>query len=197
MQNKFESNFTHKLYKKKLEEIRKFRRSIAKFKKIFKMKNEEFDNLSDKRFKDIVDAYKRNHKVEKKTNANNMENIKQSAKIQKVKSKCYDDLDIKGKTINFYDKITNNNENLNIEKKKNGNNNNINKKKIQLVNETEIMNNNDNYRNKNYKHDEDMFDNEDIYDRRQESVKRYQSLNKNNIHLFDFNSHPSKFFNQN
>lgn len=213
MQNKFESNFTHKLYKKKLEEIRKFHRSIAKFKKIFKMKNEEFDNLSDKRFKDIVDAYKRNHPMpaDKKSTANAAE-IKQQEnwvpKVKRAKSQCFDDLDLKEKRLNIYDNITdNNNKHRNLlRRNKNVNNNkDFNRKKIHFAfdnYEAELNNKNDNYDNKN-KETENENNNKDIYedegadDKRQESIRRYQSLNKNNIHLFDFNSHPSKFFNQN
>ena len=50
------------------------------------MKNEEFDNLSDKRFKDIVDAYKRNHPMpaEKKNTPMRLET---SRKIGLRKSK--------------------------------------------------------------------------------------------------------------
>jgi hypothetical protein len=70
MKNNFEEDFTHKLYKKKIEEIRKLHRSIAKFKKLYKIKNDDLDNLSDKRFKDIVDAYKRTHQIGKKNDLN-------------------------------------------------------------------------------------------------------------------------------
>lgn len=207
MQNKFESNFTHKLYKKKLEEIRKFHRSIAKFKKIFKMKNEEFDNLSDKRFKDIVDAYKRNHTIEKKTPANLQENIKHDylpVIVKRAKSQCFDDLDFKEKRLGIYNKINENNvhnkndvNETNKRRTKNTIDNTLStKKKIQFI---DVINDNDtNLDNiQNIKFEENKFENEDLPGRKQESIRRYQSLNKNNIHLFDFNSHPSKFFNQN
>lgn len=101
MQKRYESNFTQKLYKKKLEELKKFHRSIAKFKKIYKMKNNQLDNLSDKRFKDIVEAYKRNHQSEKKISNKaeiNKENIQNNHNhhIQNIKPKTqyFDDLDL-------------------------------------------------------------------------------------------------------
>lgn len=179
MQNRFESNFTLKLYKKKLEEIRKFHRSIAKFKKIFKMKNEEFDNLSDKRFKDIVDAYKRNHPIEKKNiEINNKNKQEQLPIFKRAKSQCFDDFDIDDNRINIYEKISKDENNQNINNKKE-----IHKKKIHFENNV-VSESNKNQLETNF-------------DKKQESVRKYESLNKNNIHLFDFNSHPSKFFNQN
>lgn len=190
MQNKFESNFTHKLYKKKLEEIRKFHRSVAKFKKIFKMKNEEFDNLSDKRFKDIVDAYKRNHPVDKKTTSSKNLNKElpenyieehQLPILKRAKSQCSDDLNMKEKRTNIYDKITNDRD-ADKHKKKGSN-----KRKIQF--ENEMVNDNNNYHINEY--------NENAYERNKDAVNKYQTFNKNKIQLFDFNSHPSKFFNQN
>jgi len=83
IQNKFEADFTHKLYKKKIEEIRKLHRSIGKFKKLYKIKNQDLDNISDKRFKDIVDAYKRTHQIEKKNLANEDKANRLSAKSPK------------------------------------------------------------------------------------------------------------------
>lgn len=195
MQNKFESNFTQKLYKKKLEEIRKFHRSIAKFKKIFKMKNQDLDNLSDKRFKDIVDAYKRNHPVDKKSTAkendNDNDNNIQLPILKRAKSQCSDDLNLKEKTTNIYNKITNNG--ISQSKKE------TEKRKIQFENdvfkekENNFHDDNDN-KNNNANDSDDLVDNEKDNNI---AVKKYQTFNKNNIHLFDFNSHPSKFFNQN
>lgn len=91
MQDRFESNFTHKLYKKKLEELRKFHRSIAKFKKLIKMKNNDVDNLSDKRFRDIVEAYKRHHVSERKINNFNTVN---PLNRKKAKSQSLDDFSL-------------------------------------------------------------------------------------------------------
>ncbi len=192
MQNKFESNFTQKLYKKKLEEIRKFRRSVAKFKKILKMKNEEFDNLSDKRFKDIVDAYKRNHPVDKKSNLNvkketneknYLNNTKQEQQelpiLKKAKSQCSDDLTIKEKRSHFNQIIINDGNDA----KKNKNKQYSNKNRIHFENELGTENHND---------DKDNKDND--YKRKKDPVTKFQTFNKNNIHLFDFNSHPSKFY---
>ncbi len=98
MKNNFEADFSQKLYKKKIEEIRKLHRSIGKFKKLYKLKNEDLDNISDKRFKDIVDAYKRTHQFDRRNNiyGNSKKNYRFSHK--KSKSVCFDkkneDLDI-------------------------------------------------------------------------------------------------------
>jgi len=177
MQNKFESNFTQKLYKKKLEEIRKFHRSIAKFKKIYKMKNEEFDNLSDKRFKDIVEAYKRNHISEKKVNPKiknkHDENLQE---IKKSRSQVFVDFNLKeDKNKNFLESKY-----RNIEDNQNNN------KKIQ-------------FKTDKYKENETKIIDvqESNYSRKQHYDRKNESINKNNIHLLDFTSHPSKFFNQN
>lgn len=176
MQNKFESNFTQKLYKKKLEEIRKFHRSIAKFKKIYKMKNEDFDNLSDKRFKDIVEAYKRNHISDKKHNTNikhqKEENLQE---IKRSRSQVFMDLTLKDKNINLFEANHRNNED-----KQNKN------KKIQFKTDKYIENNTK------------IIDiQESNYSRKHNYERKNESINKNSIHLLDFTSHPSKFFNQN
>lgn len=79
MQNRFESNYSNKLYKKKLEEIRKFQRSVAKFKRLYKVKNEDCDNYSDKRLKDIVEGFRTKHQKKNTTKCNKPE-LKKRAK---------------------------------------------------------------------------------------------------------------------
>lgn len=156
------------------------------------MKNEDFDNLSDKRFKDIVDAYKRNHLVDKKNsnlnlnkeaneNNNNNNNCnKQELQLpilKRAKSRCADDLNLQEKRTNLHL-----NENIANDKQKNQQQSS--KRRIHFENEDVNQNIND-------------YNNDNDYERNKDAVRKYQTFNKNNIHLFDFNSHPSKFFNQN
>jgi hypothetical protein len=173
MQNRFESNFTLKLYKKKLEEIRMFKRSIAKFNKIFKMKNDEFDNLSDKRFKDIVDAYKRNHPIEKKP-INNNYTIKNEKIHSLKKSRSYLGLD-----------------NLNTDV----NRNNLYKRIYKDEIDDNEKNTNQHYKNKINFQDDDIHQEKKGYIKYsgQENFKKNEIKNKSSIHLIDFNSQPSKF----
>lgn len=97
MQNNMEADFTQKLYKKKLEEYRKLSRSIGKFKKLYKIKNQDLDNLSDKRFKDIVDAYKRTHNIEKKGSVG--DNKISKGPMKRSRSICLDNVDNNHMTI--------------------------------------------------------------------------------------------------
>lgn len=96
MQNNFESDFAFKLYKKKLEEMNKLSRSIKKFKKLYKIKNEDLDNISDKRFKDIVDAYKRTHQhppqIDKKSTGQT--NKTKNTFLKKSNSMTYEKTDL-------------------------------------------------------------------------------------------------------
>ena len=56
---KYQQDFTKKNYVKKIEEMTKYTRSLAKFKKIFnKDKNYEPENLNDKKIKAVVDGFK-------------------------------------------------------------------------------------------------------------------------------------------
>ena len=87
MQNRFESNFWNKINKKKLEEIRKFQRSVSKFKRLYKMKNEEFENYADKRLKEKVEAFKNI----KKSSQNNFITNK-NKKRMRTKSVCNDNV---------------------------------------------------------------------------------------------------------
>src|SRR5690348_8726035 len=56
---RYERDYLKKTYAKKLSEMQKYSRSVAKFKKIY-MQNADYepDNLADKKMKDVVDYYK-------------------------------------------------------------------------------------------------------------------------------------------
>lgn len=57
--NKFEDDYMKKVYIKKLSEMQKYTRSLAKFKKIYNENvNYEPENLADKKIKDMVDTFK-------------------------------------------------------------------------------------------------------------------------------------------
>jgi hypothetical protein len=60
MQRRYKNNYAKKTYIKKIEEMNKYKRSLAKFKKIFRLHEDyEPDNLADKKIKDVVDNFKR------------------------------------------------------------------------------------------------------------------------------------------
>jgi hypothetical protein len=59
-QRRYETNYAKKTYIKKIEEMNKYKRSLAKFKKIYRLQDDyEPDNLADKKIKDVVDTFKR------------------------------------------------------------------------------------------------------------------------------------------
>lgn len=60
----YHSDYQMKKYKKHLEELSKYNRSIAKFKRVFKRDNFEADNFGDKKMKELVQNYKQ---VKKRT----------------------------------------------------------------------------------------------------------------------------------
>jgi hypothetical protein len=56
---KYEHDYAKKKYMRKLSEMQKYTRSVAKFKKIYNLNDDyEPDNLADKKIKDMVDTYK-------------------------------------------------------------------------------------------------------------------------------------------
>lgn len=56
---KYEHDYTKKKYMRKLSEMQKYTRSVAKFKKIYNLNDDyEPDNLADKKIKNMVDTYK-------------------------------------------------------------------------------------------------------------------------------------------
>jgi hypothetical protein len=58
---KYEQDYAKKMYIKKLEQMTKCKRSIAKFKRLYKLQNNfEVENYADKRMKEMVDLYKTN-----------------------------------------------------------------------------------------------------------------------------------------
>ena len=74
--------------------------------KNFQNENEEFDNLSDKRFKDIVYAYKRNHLTDTKSTLKQTENKQIHLPMQKrAKSQYSDEFILKEKLTIIYQKI--------------------------------------------------------------------------------------------
>jgi hypothetical protein len=65
-QRKYENTYVKKTYIRKIEEMNKYKRSLAKFKKIYRLQDDyEPDNLNDKKIKDIVDTFKRTKTTQK------------------------------------------------------------------------------------------------------------------------------------
>lgn len=52
------NDYQMKKYKKHLEELAKYNRSIAKFKRVYKNEHFEADNFGDKKMKELVENYK-------------------------------------------------------------------------------------------------------------------------------------------
>ncbi len=72
---KYQEDFKKKSYYKKIEEVGRFTRFISKFRKIFsKSEDYEPENLTDKKFKGVVDGFRSSRK-EKKSSQMNIENI--------------------------------------------------------------------------------------------------------------------------
>jgi hypothetical protein len=71
-QRRYENNYVKKTYIRKIEEMNKYKRSLAKFKKIYRLQDDyEPDNLNDKKIKDIVDTFKRTKTSQKNTRIGN------------------------------------------------------------------------------------------------------------------------------
>jgi hypothetical protein len=65
---RYENNYVKKTYIKKIEEMNKYKRSLAKFKKIYRLHDDyEPDNLNDKKIKDIVSTFKQRTKTTNKS----------------------------------------------------------------------------------------------------------------------------------
>lgn len=79
IQNKYQHDYAKKMYVKKLEQMTKCTRSIAKFKRMYKAEIDvEADNYNDKKMKEIVNMYKSNKKSQMRisTNPNQTNNFK-------------------------------------------------------------------------------------------------------------------------
>jgi len=61
-QKKYEHDYAKKVYVKKLEQITKATRSIAKFKRLYKESNMQADNYADKQLIELVKLFKNNRK---------------------------------------------------------------------------------------------------------------------------------------
>lgn len=60
--NKTDQLCIEKYYKKKLDQLTRATLSVAKFKKIYKIGNVDYDNLADQQMKKIVDEFKEKRK---------------------------------------------------------------------------------------------------------------------------------------
>lgn len=61
--NRYKQDYQLKQAKIKLEELSKFNRSIAKFKRVYNHNNFEAQNYADRKMKEIVENYKLNKKI--------------------------------------------------------------------------------------------------------------------------------------
>jgi hypothetical protein len=76
--HKYEDDYSKKVYLKKLSEMQKYTRSLAKFKKMLnETDNYEPDNLEDKKLKDMVDTFK-SERHKKKLTAINVNTYKKN-----------------------------------------------------------------------------------------------------------------------
>lgn len=89
----FEDDYTRKICVKKIEQMHKCSRSLAKFRKIYNAnknnKTMNIQNLADKKMKEIVDQYKKS-KIESKSKKNFKEESNNNKEQKLEKSKNYD-----------------------------------------------------------------------------------------------------------
>ena len=67
-QNKYEQYYIEKFYQKKIDHMIRAKRSVLKFKKLYKNEDEidyAHDNIADQQMRKIVNEYK-NHRMESK-----------------------------------------------------------------------------------------------------------------------------------
>lgn len=125
MQKKYQHDYAKKIYGKKLEQMTKCTRSIAKFKRMYKANNNEIevDNYRDKKMKEIVDMYKTNKKSQMKISTH-PDQYKQSTLKKKRSYSFTGDMDTKRMMRQFQ-------KNKEVEHKSNNevNNSNVSEKK--------------------------------------------------------------------
>jgi hypothetical protein len=90
---KYQEDFKRKNYVKKMEQIGRFSRFITKFRSMF-FKNNEFepDNLTDKKFKNVVDGFKSSKKLAKNQKNKRLIRDEKDKDIYKEKEKEEDKL---------------------------------------------------------------------------------------------------------
>lgn len=59
--NRYYHEYEKKIYLKKLEQMNRCRRTLVKFKRLYKQNDYEAENYADKRMKEMVDMYKNEH----------------------------------------------------------------------------------------------------------------------------------------
>jgi hypothetical protein len=59
--NKYYHEYEKKFYLKKLEQMNRCRRTLVKFKRLYKQNDYEVENYADKRMKEMVDMYRNEH----------------------------------------------------------------------------------------------------------------------------------------
>lgn len=73
--DKYQQDYNKKTYKKKIEAVTKYTRSIAKFRKIFNKQDDfEPENLADKKIKAVVDGFRSSKRKQKNINTNLINN---------------------------------------------------------------------------------------------------------------------------
>jgi hypothetical protein len=80
-QRKYEHDYAKKVYVKKLEQMTKATRSIAKFKRLYKDTNIETDTYADKQMLEMVKVYKSNRNIK-----GNNENVNKKTTLVRSKS---------------------------------------------------------------------------------------------------------------
>ena len=68
--------YVEKFYRKKVEEMTRITRNVAKFMKIYKNQKNQYDNLADQQMKKIVDEFKEQRKIKKMENSKIIKNLK-------------------------------------------------------------------------------------------------------------------------
>lgn len=124
--NRFQKDYTKKLYLSKIKTVTKYRRSVAKFKRIFKQdENVVVDNYADKRMKDIVALY-RSNKLAKNPSQGRSRNLEGQEMLElrnRQRSNSENRLD-KGYTVNlmnrYGDQFNNNYDGYNYEYNRGG-----------------------------------------------------------------------------
>lgn len=140
--NKYEQDYNKKTYIQKIENMTKYTRSIAKFKKIFNLKDDyEPENLVDKKVKAAVDDFKTRYRQSKILNLNkkdysinnnnilnihkiinsNQQNIYNNKDITRQNFHNFEEVEVKGLNNQNYDfeSATNKDNNFNDLKRKN------------------------------------------------------------------------------